>query len=205
MYFFMSMLLLNSPVQRPGAAVYSIIFEFRQKGWAKGFKRAKTGAVMNESRKIECHTVVPAPLGEVWKAWTTGEGAVAFFSPGANIEARPGGPYEILFNLDAPEGLQGAEEMIVLAVQEPSFISFTWNAPPHLPDVRGQRTHVEVRLTPEGGKATRVDLVHGGWGTGGQWDEAFAYFSRAWPKTVLPRLVHRFENGPVDWENPPSL
>ena len=130
---------------------------------------------------------------------------VTFFCPAANIEALPGGPYEILFNLSAPEGRQGAEEMIVLAVQEPVFLSFTWNAPPHLPDVRGQRTHVEVHLEALDDKTTKVSLVHGGWGTGGQWEEAFAYFSRAWPKTVLPRLAYRFEKGPVDWENPPAL
>lgn len=115
------------------------------------------------------------------------------------------GPYEILFNLDAPKGSQGAEGMVVLAVQAPVFLSFTWNAPPHLPDVRGQRTHVAIRLEGINATTTRVHLSHGGWGTGGQWDEAFAYFTRAWSKVVLPRLAYRFRHGPVDWNNPPAL
>jgi len=50
-------------------------------------------------------------------------------------------------------------------------------------------------------QGTRVILVHDGWGKGGEWEEAYLYFDRAWKKTVLPRLKHRFERGPVDWRN----
>jgi hypothetical protein len=48
-------------------------------------------------------------------------------------------------------------------------------------------------------------LRHDGWGEGGEWDTAFAYFSRAWTDVVLPRLKHRFEQGPMDWSDPPRL
>ena len=160
---------------------------------------------MRELRTIQCEVRVPAPIGAVWRAWTTEEGAVSFFSPAARIVAESDGPYEILFNPAAEEGSRGAEGMRILALQEPTFLSFTWNAPPSLPEVRGQRTHVDLRLEAIGPDSTRVQLIHGGWGTGGQWDEAFAYFSRAWARVVLPRLVYRFENGPVDWSNPPAL
>jgi len=50
-----------------------------------------------------------------------------------------------------------------------------------------------------------VALVHDGWGEGGEWDAAFAYFERAWPRVVLPRLRYRFEYGPIDWAHPPDL
>ena len=160
---------------------------------------------MRDVKTIECDVTVPAPIADVWQAWTTAEGLISFFAPAANIETKPGGAYEILFNPEAAEGNRGAEGMRFLALQEPVFLSFTWNAPPHLPEVRGQRTHVEVRLEERGANQTRVRLSHGGWGTGGQWEEAFAYFSRAWEKVVLPRLVHRFAQGPVDWSNPPAF
>lgn len=48
-----------------------------------------------------------------------------------------------------------------------------------------------------------VTLIHTGWGEGGEWDDAFTYFERAWGDIVLHRLQHRFENGPVDWSDPP--
>ena len=41
-------------------------------------------------------------------------------------------------------------------------------------------------------------LHHTGWGDGGQWDQAFAYFDRAWG-FVLGNLKARFERGPQDW------
>jgi len=62
--------------------------------------------------------------------------------------------------------------MRVLAVQENRMITFTWNAPPHLPQARAQRTFVTVRLQPEGASETRVRLTHVGWGEGGEWDKA---------------------------------
>jgi hypothetical protein len=85
------------------------------------------------------------------------------------------------------------------------MLAFTWNAPPHLSEVRGQLTHVLIRLQPLGERRTRVTLVHSGWGEGGQWDEAFQYFERAWAHIVLPRLRYRFSVGPVDWDNPPGF
>ena len=154
-------------------------------------------------RVIAGEVVVAAPIEQVWEAWTTSAGAESFFAPRARVEARPGGRYEMLFLLDAPPGGQGSEGMIVLAVQAPRLLAFTWNAPPHLPQARGQMTHVVIRLAPAGDGATRVTLRHDGWGEGGEWDAAFAYFERAWNRTVLPRLRHRFAVGPVDWADPP--
>jgi uncharacterized protein YndB with AHSA1/START domain len=83
---------------------------------------------------------VPAPVPEVWKAWTTEEGAQSFFAPRCRIDLRPGGAYEMLFDLEAEPGKQGGEGMVVMAVQPERMLAFTWNAPPHLSSVRDQRT-----------------------------------------------------------------
>jgi uncharacterized protein YndB with AHSA1/START domain len=88
--------------------------------------------------------------------------------------------------------------MVVLAVQERKLISFTWNSPPHLAEVRPQRTSVSVRFRPLGDTLTEVRLTHGGWGDGGQWDQSFDYFSGAWSH-VLGSLEKRFAEGPIDW------
>jgi uncharacterized protein YndB with AHSA1/START domain len=149
--------------------------------------------------------IVSAPLDDVWDAWTTDDGAQCFFAPKCSISLRPGGAYEMLFDLDAEIGSQGGEGMVIMAIQPKRMLAFTWNAPPHLPEVRGQMTHVIVRMRPLGPEKTAVSLRHDGWGDGGEWEDAYQYFSRAWLEVVLPRLKYRFENGPIDWNTPPSL
>ncbi|MFZ5548822.1 MAG: SRPBCC family protein [Pseudomonadota bacterium] len=149
-------------------------------------------------KAIEKEVVVPATLDQAWAAWTTREGIVSFFAPGAEIDARVGGAFHIHMDPGAAPGLRGADDMRFMALQPQKMLSFDWNAPPHLPEARAQRTFVVVRFEPVGAKETKVSLAHLGWGSGGQWDQTYAYFDRAWPR-VLENLRKRFETGPQDW------
>ena len=151
-----------------------------------------------EERRVTKEAIVKAPVEAVWKAWTTSEGIVSFFGPEAIVEARPEGRFSVHFNPYAPPGSKGADDMRVLAVQENQMISFTWNAPPHLPQARAQRTFVTVRMHPASSSETHVRITHAGWGEGGEWDQAHAYFDRAWV-AVLGNLQKRFAEGPIDW------
>jgi uncharacterized protein YndB with AHSA1/START domain len=152
-----------------------------------------------QERFIDKEVRVKAPLDAVWQAWTTTEGIKSFFAPDAHVEARVDGPFEIYFNPLAQPGMKGADGMRFLALQDRKMLTFTWNAPPHLPEARAQRTYVTVRLKPIGDNETHVTLHHGGWGDGGQWDQAYAYFDKAWGN-VLANLQKRFADGkPYDW------
>ncbi len=156
-------------------------------------------------RFIHAETRVPVPREDVWDAWTTEKGLTSFFCPACRVKAEPDGPFEIYFRPGAPPGERGGDDLRVLAVQEPEMLSFTWNAPPSLPEVRAQRTAVVIRFETVAPGETRVTLHHTLWGKGGQWDEAFDYFERAWNDTIMPRLRWRFLHGPVDWSQPPTL
>ncbi len=161
---------------------------------------------MNKPEKcIQTEIVVEASIEEVWDAWTTENGIKSFLAPACDINLSPGGKYEIYFNPDAPYGEKGGEGLVILATDHLKMLSFTWNAPPSLPLVRNQKTHVTVRFEPESEKLTRVSLNHDGWGSGGEWEKAFEYFEQAWGKIVLPRLKFRFEQGSIDWSNPPRF
>ena len=150
-------------------------------------------------RAIDKEVVVPAPIQEVWQAWTTRAGIESFFAPEAEIDARVGGAFHIHINPYAEPGMKGADDMRYMALQAPTMLSFDWNAPPSLPEVRRQRTFVIVRLGAVDGGATRVTLHHTGWGNGGEWDRTYAYFERAWGN-VLSNLKVRFESGRArDW------
>ena len=140
---------------------------------------ASLGTAQAAERAIDKEVVVNATLDQAWDAWTTREGIVGFFAPDAKIEPRVGGAFHIHMDPGAPAGAKGADDMRFLALQPKKMISFDWNAPPHLAEARAQRTFVVVRFVPLTDKTTRVSLHHTGWGDGGQWDQAYAYFDRA--------------------------
>jgi hypothetical protein len=158
---------------------------------------------MPEYERIECETVVAGSLDEAWKCWSTSEGAESFFAPHAQIEAHPGGDFEIWFFPDGKPGERGAENLHVLSVLPGEMISFEWNAPPHFTHARPQRTWVVVTFTPIDADHTRVRLVHLGWDQmkakypdhQEEWNNVKAYFEVAWPK-VLGWMKTRFEQGP---------
>ncbi len=149
-------------------------------------------------RAIDKEIVVPATLDAAWATWTTREGITSFFAPDAVVDAKAGGAFHIYINPLAEPGMKGADDMRFLAVQPKQMITFDWNAPPHLPAARAQRTFVIVRFAAVDDKRTKVTLHHTGWGNGDEWDKAFLYFDRAWGN-VLANLKKRFESGPMDW------
>ena len=149
-------------------------------------------------RAIDKEVVVNATLDQAWDAWTTREGIVSFFAPDAQVEPRVGGAFHIHMDPGGAPGMKGADDMRYMALQPKKMVSFDWNAPPHLTEARAQRTFVVVRFAAVDDKTTRVTLHHTGWGEGGQWDQAFAYFDRAWGN-VLDNLKTRYDSGPYDW------
>jgi uncharacterized protein YndB with AHSA1/START domain len=150
-------------------------------------------------RSIDKQIEVAASVDQVWDAWTTRDGIRSFFAPDAEVDARVGGAFHIHMDPLAAPGARGADDMRFLALQPKRMLSFDWNAPPHLAQARAQRTFVVVRLEPLGDQLTRITLHHTGWGDGGEWDQAYAYFDKAWPR-VLGNLKQRFDSGrPYDW------
>lgn len=105
------------------------------------------------------------------------------------------------FDLEAPEGLRGGEGCVLLAIEPLSMLSFTWNAPPEIPLIRIQRTHVTILFESVSTLQTHITLKHDGWGTGADWFSAKSYFKRAWSRVVIPRLIQRFTSGPIRWNN----
>jgi len=151
-----------------------------------------------QERAIDKEVVVAAPIESVWQAWTSKAGIESFFAPEAQVDARVGGDFHIHIDPLAEPGMKGADDMRFMALQKPTLLSFDWNAPPRLAEIRRQRTFVVVRLADVDGKSTRVRLHHTGWGDGGEWDQTYTYFDRAWGN-VLGNLKKRFETGPIDW------
>jgi len=149
------------------------------------------------SRKIEEVITVPAPVSDVWKAWTTTDGVKSFFAPDASVNLKVGGEFEVHFDKTAPEGKRGSEGCKILAFDPERLLLFTWNAPTQYASVRdgNDKTWVIIELSDLAACSTLVSLTHLGWKNGEEWDKVYDYFAVAWPK-VLTWLRDRFTDGP---------
>jgi len=156
-------------------------------------------------RALRSELVVEAPLADVWNAWTTDAGIRSFFAPAGHVDLHVDGTYDVWFFPEEEPGRRGAEGMRILVHEPMARFSFTWDAPPSIPTVRNQRTVVMLEFAPAGDDGTRLRFTQTGWGRGEDWDRAFEYFRNAWGAKVLPRLLHRFAVGPIDWSAVPAL
>ncbi|MGP1347360.1 MAG: SRPBCC family protein [Phycisphaerales bacterium] len=176
---------------------------------------------------IVAEALLNADPTRVWKLLTTEEGVADWLigrsddgQPNCNIELRVGGPYELFFAPDAPEGQRGADGCTITSFLPNRMLSFTWNAPPIYPEQRTLRTWVVIELeqvpsqaeweaNPRTGEfQTRLRLTHLGWpadglaaevpplpnGYPGGWPGVRAYFQRAWPNVVTALKNHCASN-----------
>ncbi len=154
---------------------------------------------------VVVRAVVDAPIGEVWKAWSTSEGlSAALGGTATRVECRVGGAFEILWNDQAPEGERGSEGCTVLSYVPERMISFTWNAPPQFAHARQRHSHVVVELRAAGGAvgegSTEITLTNLGFDAlaaefpehAEEYRQVRAYFAQAWPK-VLGWMGEHFE------------
>ena len=161
-----------------------------------------TAADVSSGRAVRVEGTVNAPVREVWRVWTTSEGAEEFFAQKANIELRLGGPYEIQFN--PKDERSGTKRLKILSYAPEEMISFQWNAPPEMPVARNGGTWVVVEMRPEGASRTHVTVTHLGFKEGAEWDEAYVHFQQGWGGLVK-RLERRFTDGPIDWSKEPMM
>ena len=143
-------------------------------------------------KQIHAEVIVKASPETVFKLWTTNEGVKKFFGLDAEIENKPGGKYFIYF--DAQDRTLSSEGARILQYEPPGFLSFEWRGKPEMIEMNVQPlpTWVEVQFQRgEGDSNTHVVLDHYGFGVGGTWDQAYQFFSGAWPQ-VLNRLASIF-------------
>lgn len=157
-----------------------------------------SAASLGPDRRVRVEAVIDAPISEVWRLWTTSDGAQEFFVPKANIGLSIGGPYEVYF--DPADEEKSTKGMKVLSYAPREMLSFGWTAPTALPMVHAGGTWVVVQFSVASAESTRVVISHYGWGEGAQWDAEYAHFVRGW-SDLLGRLKARVANGPIDWEN----
>ena len=72
----------------------------------------------------------------LYKKWTTKDGLNSFFSKENDIEIKPFGKYEIYFTGDKNIINRGSEGCVVISCLLDKVLSFTWNTPPNVYEVK---------------------------------------------------------------------
>jgi uncharacterized protein YndB with AHSA1/START domain len=134
---------------------------------------------------------VPAPLPEVWKAFTTSDGLSAWLTPNAVVDLKPGGEWTAHF----PGGSTGGGTIVSFVLEKELVIAAM--APDQFPHVRADRTRAVFQFEAKG-NSTVVRLTQSGWKTGTEWTKAYEYLV-AGNAQLMATLHHRFVNGPIDW------
>jgi uncharacterized protein YndB with AHSA1/START domain len=159
---------------------------------AAGDSPAKASSAQVSAEKVlRLALTIPAPLSEVWHAFSTSEGLSTWLTPGAIVDLRPGGEWTAHY----PGGKTGGGTIISFIPERELVLSAM--APEQFPSVRATRTRARFRFVSRG-DSTMVELEQTAWQNGPEWDKAYEYLF-AGNAYLLATLHRRFVNGPIDW------
>ena len=116
-----------------------------------------------------------------------------WLTAGAEVEPNIGGKYE-LFWVPTDRENNSTIGCRITAMQTNQLLAFQWRSPKQFKNFANGAdplTHVVVSFVPEG-SGTRIHLVHTGWRSTAEWEEARIWQERAWLGAVkeLERVVH---------------
>jgi uncharacterized protein YndB with AHSA1/START domain len=145
----------------------------------------------DSTKVLRIELSIPAPLHDVWEAFTTKQGLSSWLAPDVSVELKPGGDWLVKF-----PGSTGGGTIVSFVPEKEIVISAL--APDSFPHVRATRTRAVFTFAADG-HSTRVGLKQTGWQSGAEWDAAYEYLA-AGNAQLLAMLHHRFVAGPTDWQ-----
>jgi len=148
-------------------------------------------AAMVPPQQLVIEVEVPAPLPEVWKAFSTSDGLSTWLTPNAVVDLKPGGEWTAHF----PGGSTGGGTIVSFVPEKELVLAAM--APDQFPHVRAERTRAVFHFESKG-NSTVVRLTQSGWKSGSEWTKAYEYLV-AGDAQLMATLHHRFVNGPIDW------
>jgi uncharacterized protein YndB with AHSA1/START domain len=118
----------------------------------------------------------------------------SWLAPVAEVEPTPGGRYELFWEPHDRENNSTIGCRVTAAAPD-QLLAFEWRSPKqfrHFANQADPLTHVVVCFIPDQG-GTDVHLIHSGWRSSAEWEEARQWQERAW-SGALEELVGRVNN-----------
>lgn len=146
------------------------------------------------------HTVrLNCDCEQAFRMFTVSEYLQSWLATGADVEPVLDGKYELFWNPEDKEN-DSTIGCKITAIERGRFLSFDWKGPQqfkHFMNEADPLTHVVVFFTPceEIGPKLHTDvyLIHSGWGSSKEWEEARLWFENAWNNAFeeLSKLVEQ--------------
>jgi uncharacterized protein YndB with AHSA1/START domain len=112
----------------------------------------------------------------------------------AEIEPVVGGKFELFWS---PEDKRKNSTFgcRITAIEQDQFLAFEWKGPAEFEQFMNNAdplTHVIVFFIPTSSSTTGVHLIHTGWRSSAEWEEARLWFERSWISSFenLKQLVN---------------
>jgi hypothetical protein len=118
----------------------------------------------------------------------------SWLAAAAEVEPREGGKYELFWDPEHREK-DSTIGCKITGIQPDTFLSFEWKGPANYErfmNTADPLTHVVVFFVGREGprKGTEVHVIHSGWRSSTEWEEARQWFDRVW-RVALEQLEHQ--------------
>ncbi len=139
--------------------------------------------IIHRSVRLHCD------IHRAFEMFTVNEYVQSWLAPVADIEPVAGGRYELFWDPDNRES-NSTVGCRVTAIEPDKFLAFEWKGPEqfqHFMNSADPLTHVVVLFVPgaQGSRPrTEVHIVHSGWRSSADWEEARQWFERAWSRVL---------------------
>lgn len=146
-----------------------------------------------DDRIIHLSASLPVSVPRAFEYFTKRELLQEWLAPAVSVEPQVGGRYELFWEPSDREN-NSTIGCRVTALSSNQFLSFQWRSPMQFKpfaNAADPLTHVVVVFSAEGSQ-TRVHLVHSGWHSASEWEEARKWQERAWSGALakLERIAH---------------
>lgn len=151
--------------------------------------------------KILYHSVrLHCEVERAFKMFTVNENLQSWLTVIADVKPVVGGKYELFWN---PEDRENDSTIgcKITAIEPSKLLSFEWKGPKqykHFMNNADPLTHVVVSFIPCNEKDsptlyTEIHLIHSGWRSSAEWEEARLWFENAW--NVAFENLNKLVNG----------
>lgn len=135
--------------------------------------------VIHRIARIQCNS------DRAFDMFTNNQLLESWFPVEANVEPVVGGKYELFWDSEDKEN-NSTIGCKVTAIEPGKLIAFEWKGPVEFKEFMNNAdplTHVVVIFLPcpnENDPCTEVHVIHSGWRSTEEWEEARQFFERAW-------------------------